>query len=105
MRLIDADALKTLEYINKGNFNTVNGIGEWIDNAPTVEVRPTGQWKVDCTGYRGKEITSISYKCTQCGRGITWVNNGAFSHHKTPEDFLNEYPYCHCGARMDGTND
>jgi hypothetical protein len=34
--LISREALKTLEYINKGNFNTVEGIREWIDNAPTV---------------------------------------------------------------------
>ena len=38
MRLIDANALKDIEYINKGNFNTVEGIREWIDNAPTVEI-------------------------------------------------------------------
>ena len=37
MRLGDLDALKDIEYINKGNFNTVEGIREWIDNAPTVE--------------------------------------------------------------------
>lgn len=36
VRLIDANALKDIEYINKGNFNTVEGIREWIDNAPTV---------------------------------------------------------------------
>lgn len=50
VRLIDANALKDIEYINKGNFNTVEGIREWIDNAPTVEF--------------SKEI------CSVCGRYI-----------------------------------
>ena len=30
------EALKDIAYINKGNFNTVEGIREWIDNAPTA---------------------------------------------------------------------
>ena len=34
---ISREALKDLAYINKGNFNTVEGIREWIDNAPAVE--------------------------------------------------------------------
>ncbi len=43
MRLIDADALKDFAYINKGNFNTVEGIRAWIDNAPSVEERPQAE--------------------------------------------------------------
>lgn len=35
--LISREALKDITYINKGNFNTVDGIREWIDNAPAVE--------------------------------------------------------------------
>ena len=33
---ISRSALKDIAYINKGNFNTVEGIREWIDNAQTV---------------------------------------------------------------------
>ena len=43
VRLIDANALKDGAYINKGNFNTVEGIREWIDNAPTVEPEPVSE--------------------------------------------------------------
>lgn len=35
-RLIDADRLKSMYSINKGNFNTVVGIQKWIDDAPTI---------------------------------------------------------------------
>jgi hypothetical protein len=38
--LISREALKNIAYINKGNFNTVEGIREWIDNAPTIEWQP-----------------------------------------------------------------
>ena len=34
---ISREALKDIAYINKGNFNTVEGIREWIDNAQAVE--------------------------------------------------------------------
>ena len=36
--LISREALKDFSYINKGNFNTVEGIRKWIDNAPSVEL-------------------------------------------------------------------
>jgi len=70
-RLIDADALKDLSYINKGNFNSVEGIWKWIDNAPTVEVgyltncancervekirakRPQGKWIITSEDAEG----------------------------------------------------
>ena len=34
--LISREALKDITYINKGNFNTVEGIREWIDNAQAI---------------------------------------------------------------------
>lgn len=40
MRLIDADALKTRKSINSANFNTIETIQEWIDNAPTIDAVP-----------------------------------------------------------------
>ena len=83
--LISREALKDITYINKGNFNTVEGIREWIDNAPTVpqitvftetadekaiadlkaelqnviETRPKGEW--------GKWIIS-EIQCPNCFR-------------------------------------
>ena len=33
---VSRSALKDITYINKGNFNTVEGIREWIDNAPPI---------------------------------------------------------------------
>ena len=36
-RLIDADKLRTVESIQKGDFNSIESIQKWIDTAPTVE--------------------------------------------------------------------
>lgn len=109
MRLINADALKDSAYINKGNFNTVEGIRKWIDNAPTVEQkyyerviaqinpvideRPQGEWK---------EFKYGLYYCSRCFERVdkdierieTLVSKGERSN------------YCSvCGADMRGDND
>ena len=104
--LISREALKDITYINKGNFNTVEGIREWIDNAPTVpqitvftetadekaiadlkaelqnviETRPKGTWTTDEKGY---------FYCDQCG--------------KYPHDQYATTDFCpKCGADMRG---
>ena len=52
-RLIDADALK--KEFTEGAFTT-RGVREIIDNAPTVEERPKGEWI--------KHISSL--ECSEC---------------------------------------
>lgn len=75
MRLIDADALK--EAVNNkkvvGRFNAI----QLIDNAPTVEVRPQGEWLIECGN-------TFHFSCSQCGcAGSQWDK------------------FCrHCGAKM-----
>lgn len=102
--LISREALKDFAYINKGNFNTVEGIREWIDNAqaiPQVTVftenadekavadlkselqnvigaRPKGVWTTDEKGY---------FYCDKCG--------------KYPHDQYATTDFCpKCGADM-----
>ena len=64
-----------------------------------LEERPQGEWVVDGTMYRGGEVSSITYRCSLCRRRITWIN---IESGKTNEEFLQEYPFCHCGADMRG---
>lgn len=62
--LISREALKDFAYINKGNFNTVEGIREWIDNAPTVEYpfyREAYQ-----TGYEEGQNERPQVNCKNC---------------------------------------
>ena len=44
----------------------------------------------------GCTVTASSYKCSNCGRIIKYVGDDPAL---TP---LSKFPYCHCGARMDG---
>lgn len=53
-----------------------------IDNAPTVEERPQGEWIVVC-----EENNIKTCKCSECGRIEDIVD-------------VDKYPYCHCGADM-----
>lgn len=82
---ISREYMKSLGYINKGDFNSVETIREWIDNAPSVvPSRAEGAWITACNSY---EII-----CSNC-------ESEAFS-----ED--GEYVktnFCpNCGARMRG---
>ena len=58
-----------------------------IDNAPTVEERPQGEWieKVERRGCFAGDKTVYSYTCPFCG----------------VKEFK-KYPFCHCGADMRG---
>ena len=105
--LISREALKDIAYINKGNFNTVEGIREWIDNAPDAPVnhvilyaarrngkrqqildavRPKGEWICDVDL---KWHCSICHDCIQDIGSKEWVTS------------INQF--CkYCGADMRG---
>lgn len=57
----------------------------WVEVQPSVEAEPVqhGRW-IPMNVSSGRD----SWKCSLCGRRA----RGA----------LNNLPYCHCGARMDG---
>lgn len=61
--------------------------------------RPHGTWQVEMTGYQGQQITSITYKCSECGRRIVYVPNSLEPNETV---FLDKYPFCHCGTDMRG---
>lgn len=50
MRLIDADKLRTIRSIQSGDFNSIETIQKWIDDAPTVDSVPVVRCK-DCKYY------------------------------------------------------
>lgn len=54
---ISREALKDITYINKGNFNTVEGIREWIDNAQAAEPEYVYLAKVTFDENKLKELT------------------------------------------------
>lgn len=85
------------DYIKENDFDKAQGVA-WVkaQKLPSVTPQPkTGQWIniEDRTDWY-----DTSYKCSCCGREII-----------TPYDFKNnlysDYPYCHCGARMVGSQE
>ena len=62
-----------------------------INSEPSADVQPVvhAKWIHDSELYYGMHN---SYHCSKCGRIIRIV---------VPET-LEDYPYCHCGAKMDG---
>ena len=97
-RYIDADALKTVKSIQMGNFNSIETIQEWIDNAPTADVKPVarGEWIITAVEEVG--IFKIrTKKCSHCSkRAIDGIScEGATM------DIINDF--CpNCGADMRG---
>ena len=62
---------------------------ENIEELPTVtSPRPKGKW---IEVNRGIHVTD--YRCSECGRIVR---------DDTGYDVSADYPYCHCGAEMDG---
>lgn len=97
-RLIDANVFaEHLERMAKTTYpNLLPGLLEAADFArdfiPTVDAVEVvhGRWE-----QVQRWATKAKYRCSVCGREImsaTKVN-------------IEKYPYCHCGAKMDGDRD
>lgn len=69
-----------------------------FDEFPTADVAPVahGQWCV----CKIRSIETVFY-CSECKRTVT-VGNDFFG--EAPQSVSAAYPYCHCGAKMDGGN-
>lgn len=106
-RYVDADALKDKMFnyydcVNpntskdnyKGetlmNYEVVDMIEGCIDNAPTADVEEVrhGKWIYRGNNWKMEHV----FECSVCER---WMCTGF------PEYVVEEYPYCHCGAKME----
>ena len=80
-----------VEAMDSGRATTSEDLEEVIGDLPAADVAPVrhGRWLL----VRPGEWTA-AMKCSECGRRIS-VN---------PKEVILEkdYPYCHCGAKMDG---
>lgn len=70
-----------------------------ISDMPAADVAEVvhGQWFVS----KIRSIETVFY-CSECMRTVT-VGNDFFG--EAPKSASAAYPYCHCGAKMDGGND
>lgn len=69
------------------------------EKQPSTEVEPVrhGRWIVQKC-----ECISTTFECSECGRTVD-ASNDYFA--KPTEHIAKKYPYCHCGAKMDGGAD
>ena len=126
-RLIDADALaeKISDYMDiahiqrvtrkssrsrtlwSGIHGGVNYCRNLVFEAPTIEAAPVkyGQWNIKTEIYRygmEEEIDEEFFlECSECGRRV-WVSDNTKVLNGKEEEIFEDYPYCHCGAKMDG---
>lgn len=93
IRLINANSLKQdlelSKYIVPNNLNRllnseINRCIAAIDNAPTVEIRPQGEWIISQTMDCHSDIVNV-YTCPFCRK-----------------KFYSNHPFCNCGADMRG---
>ena len=85
------DALKAVDA-----FIGTDPIANRIKLIPSADVAPVRHGKWEATEWAvnssGAILIGRLYRCSECGRIID------LEHAET----LNDYPYCHCGAKMDG---
>lgn len=98
---IEKEALKQFP-IRRDHYDKENGdehfifgieaVLEYAENLPAADVAPVvhGRWE------QIKEwATKAKYRCSVCGREIM----------SAVKVNIEKYPYCHCGAKMDGGTD
>ena len=95
-RMISAEWLKSKCYEICDEYNTerlhIDRIIDEIDNAPDVEV-VHGRWALIEEGQN----TSV-YQCSKCKRMV----NVVCDRNLRERQLAKNYPYCNCGAKMDG---
>ena len=91
-RYIDANtAIKSFKDSHiEGNCYTPNFIVEFFEKQPTADVEEVRHAKWIYKGHN--DMTGHVFQCSVCGR---W----RFAN--STEYVIEEYPYCHCGARID----
>lgn len=63
-----------------------------------IEERKTGRWIAQKISNSWSD-----YKCSECGRILTVLYS--FGDIPTVSDVVNDYPFCHCGAKMKGVGE
>lgn len=82
-----------IEVINQGRLTKLieaDVVESGLKNLPAADVVPVvhGRW-LPIVSYNN------TYKCSECGRLLVNITDGL-------NMVAKHYPYCHCGAKMDG---
>ena len=106
MDLIDRDAL--LEQIdidsdgNEGQYGDEWFFMDTIENAPTIEARPKGEW---IWNENGMDWGLGCWCCSECGMRNPYIGSGDNALLSNPHNWAGS-KYCpNCGAQMKGADD
>ena len=93
MKTMKSDtAIDNIDWDNDLQKWTLRGEPEDIPTVDAVEV-VHGRWLFITKGQQAS-----AYACSECNRVVTLVCD----EDKVEEQLAKKYPYCHCGAKMDG---
>lgn len=111
VRLIDARkisndiALYLAEnaYLNDTALDALKMAARWVNEAPTVDLeslRPHGNWSLRCNSHldthTGEYDDEFYLECSVCRRQVWDID----IENTTWLELVKQFPYCHCGAKM-----
>lgn len=84
------DDLHTQLMYRMGSDDMKRRLDDWVKTLPPADVVQVvhGRW-LPVVSYNN------TYKCSECGRLLVDITDGL-------KMVAKHYPYCHCGAKMDG---
>ena len=83
---------------------------EQMQKIPTIEAEPLkhGRWVMQFDGSQsfvtGEWDENYYIECSECGRKVWYIDQDAAMFGNW-EKIFEAFPYCHCGAKMDGGTD
>lgn len=80
---------------------TAWSIKDGIEAIPAADVEPVrqGNWNIRVSGER-----TLCLECSECGRKVDNINLHRLLIFGEYGEACRSYPYCHCGAKMQGYN-
>ena len=102
VRLIDANEL--IEIAEQQGHVTIDDILD-VPAIDPKSLRPNGHWNIRCDYYDDDMLRdadeSFYLECSACKRKVWDINQLAAMDGKYRE-LIEQYPYCHCGCKMEG---
>lgn len=77
------------------------GVCVYVYNGSCTKFKDKANWQEVKHGkwiFKGVHISGFAFKCSVCGRYM-FANEEQCN---TTKDLIKNFPFCHCGARMDG---
>lgn len=100
MKAINVDTLEWFQVIfGADKQKAILILKPHINDLDIIDAEPVrhGRWIFDGAIYYDEGEKCYDYQCSECGRFVS-VRGGS---NLGKEELKEEYPYCHCGAKMD----